>query len=76
MRLVVDGHVFDVSHDPTQPGAYGYSWVNGPHDGYGFGSRRSDHRRSTLDEHEDHIREFLEAVDPNTGYIEDDGDGG
>ena len=74
VRLTVDGQVFDVSYNPSQPGAYGYSWVNGPNEGYGFGSRRSDHQRSTMSEHEASIRDFLAAVDPETGYIEDDGD--
>lgn len=73
VRLTVDGQVFDVSYDPKQPGAYHYLWVTGPNDGYGFGSRRSDHERSTVAEHEASIRDFLSAVDPVTGYIEDDG---
>ena len=73
VRLTVDGQVFDVSYDPKHPGAYHDLWVSGPNDGYGFGSRRSDHERSTIAEHEASIRDFLCAVDPATGYIEDDG---
>lgn len=65
----------DVRYDLKQPGTYHYSWVNGPPDGYGFTSGRSDRQRDTLEAHEAHIREFLSAVDPMTGYIEDDGDG-
>lgn len=72
LRLIVDGQVFDVGYDPDQPGAYHYSWANGINDGYGFGSRRSDHERSTVAEHEANIRDFLTAVDPETGFIEDD----
>ena len=72
VRLDVDGQVFDVSYDPDQPGAYHYLWANGPNEGYGFTSRRSDRGRSTIAEHERDIREFLSAVDPSTGYIEDD----
>jgi hypothetical protein len=72
LRLAVDGEIFDVAYDPAQPGAYHYSWVSGLNDGYGFSSRRSDHERSTIAEHEAHIRDFLSAVDPATGYIEDD----
>ena len=75
VRLTVDGQVFDVRYDLKQPGTYHYSWVNGPPDGYGFTSGRSDRQRDTLEAHEAHIREFLSAVDPMTGYIEDDGDG-
>ena len=55
-----------------KPGAYHYDWVSGPRHGYGFTSRRSDHERSTVEEHEAHIRDFLGSVDPVTGYLEDD----
>lgn len=72
LSLTVDGQLFEVAHDPAQPGAYHYDWVSGPHHGYGFTSRRSDQERSTVAEHEAHIRDFLAAVDPVTGYIEDD----
>lgn len=74
LRLTVDGQVFEVAYDPEQPGAYHYSWVSGPNHGYGFSSGRFDHRRRTVEEHEKRIRNFLSAVDPDTGYIEDDGD--
>lgn len=77
-RLTVDGDVFDVAYDATQPGAYHYTRLTGPAPGYGFTSRRSDHSRSTTAEHVDAIRSFLDMVDPETGNIEhataDDGD--
>lgn len=72
LRLTVNGQVFDVDYDLEQPGAYHYTWVSGPNDGYGFTSRRSDHQRSSVAEHDEGIRDFLSAVDPETGYIEDD----
>lgn len=72
--LTVDGEVFDVAYDPTQPGTYHYTRTTGPAPGYGFTSRRSDHTESTAAEHVTAIRSFLEMVDPVTGYIEDDPD--
>jgi hypothetical protein len=71
LRLTVDGVVFEVAHDPSQPGAYHYTRVTPPAAGYGFTGRRSDSGRSTTAEHVDQIRAFLAAVDPETGYIED-----
>ncbi|GGN43895.1 hypothetical protein FHR83_008043 [Actinoplanes campanulatus] len=71
-RLTVNGDVFDVEYDPTQPGAYHYTRLTGPAPGHGFTSRRSDHARSTIAEHVEEIRGFLDLVDPSTGYIEDD----
>jgi hypothetical protein len=72
VQLTVDGEVFDVASDPSQPGAYHYTRVTGPAPGYGFTSRRSDHGETTTDEHVAAIRSFLAMVDPVTGYIEDD----
>ena len=73
-RLTVDGDVFDVAYDPTQPGAYHYTRLTGPAPGYGFISRRSDHVRSTTVEHVEAIRSFLDVVDPVTGYMTDSPD--
>ena len=71
LQLTVDGEVFDVRYDPSQPGAYSYTRLTGPAPGYGFSSRRSDHARSTTHEHVEAIRTFLKMVNPVTGYIED-----
>ncbi len=72
MRLTVDGVVFDVAYDPEQPGTYHYRRLTGRARGYGFTIGRSDHVRSPTAEHVERIRGFLDAVDPITGYIEDD----
>jgi hypothetical protein len=74
LRLTVDGNIFDVVYDLTQPGAYHYTRRTGPAPGYGFTSGRSDHARSTIAEHVEAIRSFLAMLDPVTGYIEDDPD--
>ena len=71
LRLTVDGEVFDVRYDPSQPGAYHYTRLTGPAPGYGFTSRRSDHGISSAAEHVDAIRSFLSLVDPVTGYVPD-----
>lgn len=78
LELTVDGMVFSVAYDATQPGAYHYTRLpgipGGPAVGYGFTSRRSDHRRQSTAAHVDAIRDFIAMVDPVTGYIEDDDD--
>ena len=71
-RITVDGEDFDVAYDLSQPGAYHYTRRTGPAPGYGFTARRSDHGRSSRAEHIEQIRAFLSAVDPVTGYLEDD----
>lgn len=72
LRLTVDGVVFDVRYDLSQPGAYHYTRVTDPAAGYGFTSRMSTRTRRSTDAHVAAIRGFLEMVDPVTGYIEDD----
>lgn len=87
LRLVVDGETFVVTEDLTQPGSYDYQWLSGPNPGYGFGESLAvlhepdgpsgqpwishDHR-ATLEEHEEAARNFLEQVDPATGFIADE----
>lgn len=70
--MTVDGDVFQIDYDVTQPGAYHYSRLTGPAPGYGFTSRSSTLERRTRAHHVASIRAFLQAVDPVTGYIEDD----
>lgn len=73
-RLTVDGEDFDVTAGEAL-GQYHYEWVSGPNPGYGFSSAVSNGSLLTADQHADAIRGFLAAVDPTTGYIEDDRDG-
>lgn len=74
-RLTIEGELFDVAYDLTQPGTYHYRRLSGPAPGYGFTSRRSDHVRSTITEHMSNVRAFLADVNPLTGYLEDSQDG-
>jgi len=70
-ELTVDGELFRVAYDPTQPGTYRYARLTGPAPGYGFFSRGSNFGRRTVEHHMESIRTFLTMVDPTTGYIED-----
>lgn len=66
----------------VRPAPNHYDRVSGPNTGYGFTTRfagldetagRISHdHQPTLAEHVDDIREFLEQVNPLTGYIEDE----
>ncbi|WP_238005589.1 hypothetical protein KZZ52_42615 [Dactylosporangium sp. AC04546] len=68
LTLEVDGELFVLS--PNEFGGTDYAWLSGPNPGYGFGV--SPTPNLSLDEHMEHIRNFLAQVDPTTGYIEDD----
>ncbi len=48
----------------------GYTWVNGPHVGYGFGVAGPPD--PSLEDHRRRIREFLTMVDPATGHLGED----
>lgn len=72
-RLTVDGQDFYVTAGEA-PGQYHYDWVSGCNHGYGFSGTVSDGGALTTEQHVHAIRNFLAAVDPTTGYIEDDQD--
>jgi hypothetical protein len=67
-RIEVDGELFEVLAGQT--GSDEYEWISGPNQGYGFGSSRSDRTPSTMEDHEEAIRNFLSMVDRETGFIE------
>jgi hypothetical protein len=46
-----------------------YFWTNGPNSGYGFTQGSSDHRLPGKAEAEAAIRNFVNAIDPETGYL-------
>ncbi|WP_431919289.1 hypothetical protein [Micromonospora wenchangensis] len=66
--LEVDGETFVLRSNGL--GGTDYAWVSGPNPGYGFGV--SPTTNLPLDEHITNIRDFLDTVDPGTGYIEDE----
>ena len=71
MRITVDGEVFDVRARAGVPGQYDFDWVSGPNEDYGFTSASSDGSPSNREELESAIRDFLEMIDPATGYIDE-----
>ncbi|GAA1835445.1 hypothetical protein GCM10009812_29830 [Nocardioides marinus] len=70
LTIVVEGEEFAVTR--RAPGVYDYHWLNHRHGGYGFSSATSDHSPVDGLGHVDGIRDFLRAIDPETGFIEDD----
>jgi hypothetical protein len=70
VRVNVDGEEFDIRAVSDVPGQYYYDWISGPNPNYGFTSASSGGRPATADDHVASIRNFLEQVDPDTGYIE------
>jgi hypothetical protein len=71
--LEVDGEQFAVRLVVDAATGYtdtGYTWLSGPHEGYGFGIGGPPN--PSLEDHRQRIREFLAMVDPTTGYLEDD----
>ena len=66
--LDVDGEQFAIRR--AGDGGTAYDWLNGPNEGYGFGS--SGPPSQSVEEHRESIRAFLAMIDPDTGYIGDD----
>ncbi len=71
LRLVVDGQEFEVSQRHGRPGVYDFKWLSGPNPGYGFGCACSDGTAMSTQQLEDAIVNFLEQIDPRTGFIGD-----
>jgi hypothetical protein len=71
-ETVVNGETFVVRQRTDEPGAYDFAWVSGPNENYGFGSQTSDGSERTSEELARSIVEFLDMIDPATGYIEDE----
>ncbi|MFC0006856.1 hypothetical protein [Micromonospora siamensis] len=67
--ITVDGQDFRVRRRADSPGTYDFDWLTGPHP-YGFGLSQPGHEL-TRPELERHIRDFLDQIDPATGYLGD-----
>ncbi len=67
LTVEVDGELFAVSVGTD--GDNDYVWLTGPNPGYGFGES-GPFERSLVD-HRAAIRNFLDQIDPETGYIEE-----
>ncbi|WP_405791493.1 hypothetical protein [Streptomyces sp. NBC_01506] len=68
--LTVDGETFEVTERPGEPGTYDFTWLSGPHPGYGFTSAVRPATALSARELEQSARDFLAQVDPTTGHIE------
>lgn len=68
MKLEVDGEIFTVVN--REAGVYDFVWDSGPNVGYGFTSSSSNGSTSSREELEASARNFLEMIDPQTGFIE------
>lgn len=68
MRRVVDGESFEVVE--ACPGQYSLTWVSGPNPGYGFHTASNTGAAMDVAALDSAIRQFLDQVDPVTGYIE------
>ncbi|QIG39401.1 hypothetical protein G5T42_07820 [Microbacterium sp. 4R-513] len=66
VRYVVDGEDFDVVREGA---SVHHTWVSGPNAGYGFSVGGPAATPFTAEEVRAHIRAFLSAVDPRTGYL-------
>jgi hypothetical protein len=64
----VDGERFAVRQ--LADGGWSYEWQSGPNEGYGFAI--SGPPVSSMEDHREAIRSFLNMIDPATGYIGDD----
>jgi hypothetical protein len=68
-NFTVDGETFTIRRRDDD-GSLHYDWISGPNDGYGFsvfcGVGPIGRERHSAD-----IREFLSAIDPETGYFYD-----
>jgi hypothetical protein len=66
--VVVEGEQF-VLRERVRNGrshVYDYDWLTGPNPGYGFSSSGPE---QSMDDHEAAIRDFLQGIDPDTGYL-------
>jgi len=67
LTMDVDGESFELRQNGR--GGTNYDWLSGTNDGYGFGASPTE--GSSLDDHRQRIRDFLNGIDPATGFIGD-----
>lgn len=68
--VVVEGEQF-VLRERVRDGrsyVYDYDWLTGPNTGYGSSSWGPE---QSMDGHNAAIRDFLDGIDPDTGYLAD-----
>ena len=70
-HLDVDRESFEVTENPAPPGQLHILWVSGPNVGYGSPRRPADGTQASDDQILAAIRDFLDQIDPDTGYVEE-----
>ena len=68
--ISVDRQTFDVYVLAEEPEQYHLIWRSGPNPGYGFSCRRSDGEALTEPQLIAQIRDFLEHINPASGYLD------
>ncbi|MCK1795321.1 hypothetical protein MTQ01_04710 [Streptomyces sp. XM4193] len=71
VKLVVDGETFLVRRRPGARGIYDFDWISGRNPDYGFTTALHGASGLSEDQLREEIREFLEQIDPETGYLPD-----
>jgi hypothetical protein len=69
--LTVRGEQFRMRRRAGSPNVYDYTWLSGPNPGYGFTSALNVETTLTMTQHGGGIEQFLDAIDPLTGYLGD-----
>lgn len=70
LRIEVNGRQFEV--EEGEGNSYHYSAADGPHVGSGFTVGGSSAGPLTKDDHIELISDWLDEIDPETGYLPDD----
>jgi hypothetical protein len=68
--VLVDGQEFIVRPRPDSGGTCDFEWTTGPNEGYGFSISGWQGRPLRPAEIEEHIRDFLAGINPETGYLD------
>ena len=69
-ETTVDGESW-VVRGSAKAGTYYFAWVSGANEGYGFTSATSDGSALSQAQMDEAIQEFMDEVDPDTGYLID-----
>lgn len=68
--MTVDRESVEVTEREREPGVYDLLWLSGPKEGYGFTTATEGGDLQTDAELDHAMRNFLDQVDSEAGYIE------
>ncbi|GAB3266159.1 hypothetical protein GCM10027586_20490 [Kineococcus gypseus] len=69
-QVQLGGHDWLVEERAGVPGCYDVTWLSGPNPGYGFSTQTFDGTPVSKERMERSIADFLEQIDPQTGYLD------